>query len=200
VLADQISIAIENARLFASNQNALEAANRVYSDVSRAGWQQLMSNRQTEIGYISMAGDAILPATGQTGPEFVKAMRSGQVLLANDGTTLHVPIKIRDSVIGAIRLEKQKGSAWSVNDVATAKAISEQLGTSLESARLYNETNRKALREHLLGEISTKIGASSQRETILRTAVEELGRSIPGSEVIIQFENTDEQVGKHKNI
>jgi GAF domain-containing protein/HAMP domain-containing protein len=197
VLADQIAIAIENARLFASTQAALETANRAYSGISQLGWQNLLSESDTEIGYVSLAGSSIQPVAGQTSPEFLKTIRSGQPVLSNEDTTLHLPITVRSNVIGAIRLDKQKRRKWSAEDIVTANTLMEQLASALDSARLYSETSRRAVRESLLGDISAKIGASSQWDTILRTAVEELGRAIPGSEVVIQFQD-DKTVDKQK--
>jgi GAF domain-containing protein/HAMP domain-containing protein len=198
VLANQIAIAIENARLFANTQAALEAASHAYGDISRLGWQNLLSEHEAEIGYISFTESNILPVEDRASPEFLKTIRGGQAVLTNEDLTLHLPIKVRGNVIGAIRLDKQKGRKWSADDISTANNFLEQLGAALESARLYDETSRRAVRERLLGEISTKIGASSQRDTILRTAVEELGRAIPGSEVVIQFQDYDEAAVKQK--
>ncbi len=186
VLADQIAIAIENARLFASTQTALEAASRAYGDISRLGWQHLLSERETEIGYVSLAESDTLPVSEQASPEFLKAIKSGQAVLANENASLHLPIKTRGSVVGAIRLDKQKGEKWSVDDISTANTLSEQLGAALESARLFEETSNRAARERTVSDISTKIRATTDPQTMLVTTIEELKKVLGTNDIQIR--------------
>ena len=51
---------------------------------------------------------------------------------------------------------------------------------------------RRANKERAIGEISSKISASVNMRNVLQTAVEELGRAIPGSEVLIQLQTDPE--------
>jgi GAF domain-containing protein len=71
--------------------------------------------------------------------------------------------------------------------VALARALAEQLGTALESARLYNDISQRAEREFAISEIVSKIGSSIQLDTILRTTVQELGQVLGDTEVILQL-------------
>jgi len=188
VLADQISVAIENARLFSANQAALESSRRAYGDLSMKGWQHLLQARQANIGYVSFAEDRVAPATTETTPEFNQAMIKGQVVIADHDKTLYLPIRIRGQSIGAIRMDKhQEGDRWTPEDINMATTLAEQLGTALESARLYADTRQRAEREYIISDIASKIGASIQIDTILRTSVEELGRALQESEVSIQM-------------
>jgi GAF domain-containing protein/HAMP domain-containing protein len=190
VMADQIAIAIENSRLFAEGQAAIESARRAYGETSRAGWQRLLQTRKTEMGYISLPENRIAPVTGTTSPEFLQAMKSGKPTLANHDMTLYVPVQARGQSIGAIRLDKpEAGIKWTPEDIQTASELSEQLGTALESARLYNEISERAERESAISEISAKIGASVQIDTILRTTVQELGQALSETEVTLQLGN-----------
>ena len=191
VLANQIAIAIENAELFASTQAALESTRRAYSEAGRAGWQRLLGESKTAIGYISAAG-AVSPISGEANPESIKSIKSGKPILANDNTTLHLPIKVREDVIGAVRLDKpQGGGRWTEDDIAVAITLSEQLGTALESARLYEQISTRAELELLIGEITANISSSIQYETIMRTTVEELGRTLGNVDVVLQLQSTD---------
>jgi hypothetical protein len=52
---------------------------------------------------------------------------------------------------------------------------------------------RRAARERAIGDISAKIGAVSNLESILQVAVEELGRKIGGAtEVSLEITNNDD--------
>lgn len=190
VLADQIAVAIENARLFSENQAALETARRAYGEMSLKGWQQKIQESRVDIGYMCFAEDKVIPVSGAASIDFQQALLSGKAFLSDDGAVLHLPIKIRGQSIGAIRMDKhQDGNRWTSEDVSMANSLAEQLGTALESARLYSDISQRAERESIISEIASKIGASIQIDTILRTSVEELGRALKDSEVTIQVGN-----------
>jgi len=61
------------------------------------------------------------------------------------------------------------------------EAAAERAALALETARLVESAQRRAARERAIGDISTKIGAVSNLESILQAAVEELGRKIGGA-------------------
>jgi GAF domain-containing protein/HAMP domain-containing protein len=190
VMADQIAIAIENSRLFEQSQAALESARRAYGETSRTGWQRLLQTKKTEMGYISLPENRIAQVVGTIAPEFLQAMKAGKPTLANNNMTLYMPVIARGETIGAIRLDKPEvGIPWTNEDIQTARELSEQLGTALESARLYNEISERAERESAISEISARIGASVQIDTILRTTVQELGQALSETEVILQLGN-----------
>ncbi len=69
----------------------------------------------------------------------------------------------------------------------------ERAALALENARLVQSAQRRAARERAIGDISTKIGAVSNLESILQVAVEELGRKIGGAtEVSLEITNNDD--------
>ncbi|MBN2387732.1 MAG: GAF domain-containing protein [Anaerolineales bacterium] len=188
VLADQIAVAIDNARLLEESQSAIEAARRAYGEISQASWQRLIREQEETIGYISAAEGDIHPAGSDTTAEFLQALTSGKPVLSDDQTTLQVPILIRGEAIGAIRLDRPEESGpWTSGDIAAAGNLADQLSTSLESARLYDETSRRAERERILGEISARMSTSMHMNTILETATAEIGRVFSDSEVVLQL-------------
>jgi GAF domain-containing protein/HAMP domain-containing protein len=187
VLADQIAIAIENARLFSENQVALEMAQRAYGNISTQGWQRLLRERMDSVGFVSLVEGQAVPVSENSSSGLQKAIQTGQNVLENNGTVLHVPVKIRGLSIGALRMEKPAGSAtWTPEAIAMADALSVQLSAALDSARLYTEIRQRADREFLISEITSKLGSSIRLDSILRTAVEELGNALGDSEITLQ--------------
>ena len=57
----------------------------------------------------------------------------------------------------------------------------------MESARLYRESQQRAARESLVSDISARISAHSNMETILRETVQELGQTIGNASVTFQL-------------
>ena len=71
-------------------------------------------------------------------------------------------------------------------DIITA--ILERAAIAMENARLLEESQRLASKEAKIGEVTAKISSWINMRNVLQTAVEELGRALPGSEVVIQFQ------------
>jgi len=57
----------------------------------------------------------------------------------------------------------------------------------LESARLYKESQQHAARESLISDISARISAISNTETIVRETVQELGQTLVNASVTFQL-------------
>jgi|GEM_PF-1102684 len=133
---------------------------------------------QPEIGYRCTISGKISEATGSWSPYLLQARYTGKTILP-DPMTLALPIKIREQVHGVIKLCKPGGvETWSKDEIEMAETLSERLGAAIESARLYEETRRRAERERLTSEIIAKMRASNDPRTILQTAAYELRRAL----------------------
>jgi GAF domain-containing protein len=155
--------------------------------VSRSGWQKLLQHKK-EVGYISTGGSVVTPLLSDADPEYYKAVQTSKPVLSKDQSILYMPILVRAQAIGALRLGKsESGQTWTDEDIQTASIITEQVGTALESARLYADISERAERESAISDITAKIGASVDLDMILRTAVGELGNALGDTEVILQL-------------
>jgi GAF domain-containing protein len=180
LLADQVAIAIENARLFTENQTSLEASKRAYGDLSRDAWGTLLRTRP-ELGFLCTVQDAINQVQGDW-PEDMMAARLNNQVMHIDQKTIAIPIRIRDQVTGAVRLRKpDEAGQWTEKEIDLMQTITDQLSVALESARLYQETIRRAERERLAGEITSHLRSSNDPQTILQTAVQELRQALQAS-------------------
>jgi GAF domain-containing protein len=187
ILANQVAVAIDNAQLFSANRKSLESLQRAYGALSSEGWQKVL-RAQPELGYHAGAGGAPAPSSGEWSPEMIAARRQEQVVLADD-FTLAVPIRIREQPVGVVRLRKpQEAGAWRADEIALVQTLSDRLSTALESARLYEETRRRAERERLTSEITARIRASNDPQTILQTAAHELRKALQAdrAQLVIQ--------------
>jgi hypothetical protein len=82
-----------------------------------------------------------------------------------------------------------KGHQWTEDEIAIVRATAERVALAAENARLVLESQKKAAKEQVIGEISSKIGASINLDNILQTTLREMGRILPGAEISIQVEN-----------
>jgi nitrate/nitrite-specific signal transduction histidine kinase len=183
-MADQVAVALDNARLFAASQAALETTRRAYGELSRQGWEQLI--RSQPLGYLRTLHETHL-AEGPWQPEMVQATQTGQIV-QDHGSTVAAPIKVRDQVLGVIRLRKPTGAeTWTLEETALLKTLTEQLGVALDSARLYQDSQRRAAREQLTRQITDNIRAASSVEDAMQRAVGELARVLDTAELVARI-------------
>jgi GAF domain-containing protein len=76
--------------------------------------------------------------------------------------------------------------------------VSDRLALALENARLLQDSLRRAAKEQKIGQVTTRIGATINMRNMLQTAVEELGRALPGSDVVIQFQQRGNGAAKDR--
>ncbi len=192
-LADQVAVAIDNARLFQQAQESLEAERRAYGQLSREAWRELLRARRDLEAYSTGHGTG--PAGDLWRPEMQTALQTGEITLGNGGgqargQALAIPVKVRGRVVGVIDGRKPDGSAWKTEEVDLLRTLTEQLGVALDSARLYEDTQRRAARERLTGQIATRLRETLDIETVLATAAQELrdALGIDAAEVWIEPE------------
>ncbi len=193
ILADQLATAVQNARMLRDTQEALFAARKATGEASQQGWQTLLQDINTT-GYIGLTHGEIIPAAKKLDDSTKQALNNGDYVVSEDKHTINIPVITRGQTIGMLRLTKpSQAEPWTPDEIADVEALSDQISNALDSARLYNDAQRRAVRERTISEIATSIGASTDIEAIMRTAVAELGRQISGAKVAIELSTDMEQ-------
>jgi GAF domain-containing protein len=170
ILADQAAIAIQNARSFEQSRQAIHEAEVAYRQMTGQTWHQVAARKKV-VGY-EYDGAAPKPIT-----EAVK-----------DDLAFNIPLRLRGQTIGNFKLTAtEPDRKWSEDELAVARAAAERTALTLETARLLEESQRRAARERTIGEISNTVSSSTDMEEILRNAVQELGRRMDGAEVILEL-------------
>lgn len=191
VLADQLGVAIERARLLQQVEEYLKEIRRVSGDSTRDSWKSLaergmLKNKgyrfdNVRIQPVNAAHDLGVSAM-QSGKSIIQQedgiSQSGQALAA-------IPVKLRGQSIGVITVRLKEG--YTANTISTLEQAVERLASSLESARLFEEARLRADREQAISHVTTAISSAPEFDAILRTTVEEIGRSLGNAEVSIQL-------------
>ena len=166
-IADGLASAIENARLFAATQSSLEEIRTLHRQYLEQAWRLETALR----------GEIIYSFENQPqAPD--KAAAQGQSLV--------MPIRLRDQVIGSLTLEPgdigsqpdDEGREWTSEELSLIESVTNQAALALENARLLEETRRKVDLEHTATNITSKLWASADVETILQTVLQELSVSL----------------------
>ena len=191
-MADLVSAAIDNARLYTETEAALQSARRAYSERAREDWLDLLQSHPGLSFRSDYSGTS--PVTGNWTPAMERAWGEGKPVLipaeqTEDGIPkLAIPIKVRDNVIGVIQANKPSDTPiWTTDEQTMLEAIVEQIGLSLDSARLYEETQLRAETERVIGEVSSRMRETLDIETVLQTAVRELRAVLDLAEVEIRM-------------
>ena len=187
-LADQVAIAIQNGHSYETTQQLLEEAQKTSGAYVRDSWRILQS-REEYIGYL-MSENTLKPLNRPiTSTQIDKVMLSNESIVESGKTaTLAIPIRLRDEVIGVIDIRTTEEHMWDPDEVDITRAVAERLSLALETSLLLQITQRRAQIERATSEISGKISSSTQFDSILRTAAEELSRILGGSEVLVQIQ------------
>lgn len=176
ILADQVSIAIQNSRSYQQIQEALAHAKIASMQASNQQWSQFLTRTPVE-GYYFNGVD-------------IKSLKPSDKQRAH---SLSVPIMLRGTRIGTLKLSTADSNRmWTDDEVDIAKATAERTAIAIENARLLEESKKRETKERTIGEISAKIGSSSNLESILEIAIRELGNNLPETDIAIQFKNNQE--------
>ncbi|NIV29049.1 MAG: GAF domain-containing protein, partial [Anaerolineae bacterium] len=133
-LADQVAIAISNARLVRRVQESLELERRAYGQMSMEAWRDLI---RTGIGPGQRYDpQRILPNVSPWQAEMAPAEMEGQPVPGRAdgaGPAMAIPLKVREQVIGVLDAYKPPGSSdWTGDEVALFQALVDQLGAALD--------------------------------------------------------------------
>ena len=198
ILADQVAIALDNARLFAESQDTLNTMQTIYGEMSQEAWKKLL-HEQTAIAYRGdIQGISVLPETrnmdGDTSAyQAQQNVPSASETRTNDGeqSSLEIPITVRGNVIGVLDTHKTADNPmWKPEEVAIVQTVADQLGLALESAQLYRESQYRAERERLVSQITAQMRESLDVDTVLQTAAREMLRALGLQDIAIHLGET----------
>jgi GAF domain-containing protein/PAS domain-containing protein len=175
ILANQVSVTIQNTRLYEENITALENAEKAYRQLTGETWREVLKSQALK-GYV------------------YDGVSSQPLTRSLSGHSISIPVIVRGQNIGALKLEAlETDREWTDDELAMMKAAAERAALALENARLLADSRKRAAKERVIGEISARIGVQSDVDKLLKTAVLELNRSLPGTDIAIQFQREQEE-------
>jgi GAF domain-containing protein len=187
-LADQVAIAISNARLVRRVQESLETERRAYGQMSLEAWRNLL---RTGIGPGQRYDpQRILPTGGPWREEMVQAAKEGRAVLGQDGprATNAIPLRVREQVIGVLDAHKPAGTGtWTDDEESLFQALVDQLGVALDGARLYQDAQRRATQDRVLSEVAGRMRETLDMDAVIKTAVREIGEALGIADVEVRM-------------
>ncbi len=191
-LADQVAVAINNTRLLSQLEASLEAERKLSGEITRQAWQRL-SRSESELAFVSDIS-GVAPFDDWE-PLMKRAVQTGEIVSDSGGESayvLAVPIRVRDQVVGVIDGRKPDGTPWTEGEIDLLQTLTEQLGAALESARLYQNTQRRVVREQILSEITGRMRETLDMDSVMQTALQEMGKALDVAEIKLRMRDFGE--------
>jgi len=191
VLADQVSMAINNALLFEDLQSSLDAERRAFSQISREAWRDYF-RQAGSIGF-RYTNDRVIQTEPHWPEDMIEAFKTQKIVRSEtEKPTLSIPIIASGEAIGVIRMAKDAGQfGWTEDETELVQTLTDRISQAVESARLFQATQQQAAQEQLSSEISTKFRQTLDIDSVLKTAVKELGSAFNAREVVIRMASNE---------
>jgi sensor domain CHASE-containing protein/GAF domain-containing protein len=176
-MADQIAVALENARLFQQSETTLKELEMVNRLLAREGWQGQLS-QPTSIRRV----------------EFSPARMSATHLLSQP---LTLPLELRGQQIGRLLISREGGGDWSEDEVETIQAIALQTVLAADNARLIEQTQRALDETRVLYETSREITSAGEISEVLAAVLDNLARTGVHGSAIAMFDAPTREQATH---
>lgn len=170
-MADQIAIALENARLLNESKIVISQLEIISNENTRRNWKSELAVDAPSFRY---------SVTGVQPIEKPFAIQGKNVI--------DIPIVLRGQKIGHISLQrKAKFQKWSAQEEAIANDVAAQTALALENIRLVERTRERADREQAISNISARIRETLDLDIVLRTSAREIQRALNLQEAEIRL-------------
>lgn len=191
-LADQLAVAIENARLLEELRNSLKESRSLYKNYTRETWSRATRGRkipgyQFDLSQINsfntdlpdeirtrLLEGHVIPLQGRQSGQS-EAIPSTNQTIPGDGSVLLAPLIMYNQLIGVLGVENNDPEhAWSSEEIALIEAVSNQVSLTLDNARLVEETQLRSEQIRLLQEITAAAASHIKLNELLEVVIQRL--------------------------
>ena len=98
-----------------------------------------------------------------------------------------LPLVAAGQVIGLLMVASRQLHTWTEAEVRTLRSLSTQVASAVENARLFQQVRARAAREQALNQMTANFARSLNVDSVLQSAVRELGKSLQVTEVAVHL-------------
>ncbi len=180
ILAELVSIAIQNAKLYEQMDRSLAEAEAASSQFFSQNWARLSQESQIAGYRYTAEGTSMISLNEIDSPS------------PSERKHVQVPIVIHGLEVGELSISVPETETIKSNQMDLARAVA----VIAENARLFDETRRRAERERLVSDITTKIRGTNDPQEMINTAVKELREALKVSRIEITQQRTPPSNGE----
>ncbi|MBC7225968.1 MAG: GAF domain-containing protein [Thermoflexales bacterium] len=168
IVADQLAIAIQNARLFEQFRENLRQMEAIQSRYIRQEWGAYLSRRPEEpLGYLYDL-ETLSPLSHPLPIPVVDMPPDRPVIMEHDGRSLLLaPVMVGRQPVGWLGLEETGPRAWTEDELALITTVQEGLALALENRRLFEQTQQALAETEMLYQASAELNAAQSYDEIL---------------------------------
>lgn len=208
-LADQIAIALENARLIEQvrqqanenlyllqqeqqNRQEIERLNR---ELMQSAWRDyVVSSTVAPHQRIDLQTQTVVPhAPISSISAKTFELAEVQIETLTDKTIVTVPIKTQGVAVSVLEFELKGQPTLTAATREALNTLGERVGLIAENVRLFETTQQVAASREQLNQISSQMQGLTTIETLLKVAVAELGQTLGAQAGFIRLVATDQQ-------
>jgi GAF domain-containing protein/HAMP domain-containing protein len=190
VMTDQLSIALERTRLLQQVETSLQELERTYSQFTAEAWRSFARSGQFASGYkfdsVRLESITEMPREAKAALERGTGSISRSTDKKTGLQTAIVPIRLRGQTIGVVNIRFQ-GNDVPEESLAMVEQAADRLAIALETARLLAEARQRAQRDSLISELSGRVRATLDLDTVLKTAAQELQQAFQLKEAEVRL-------------
>jgi GAF domain-containing protein/HAMP domain-containing protein len=155
LVANQVAVALENARLFEETQSSLEQLDSLVRRQTAENWEELLE---------VIAQDKEAKFAEYAGARYPEAVVDG-------GDNMETAIAVRGQVVGKLNVLAEKPQAWSTDDREVLEAVADEVAVALEQMRLLEELQRRAAQLQTAAEVARDASGLLDVDTLLSRTV-----------------------------
>lgn len=163
-LADQVSLAIQNARLFDQSARLLSESEALQRQYLRTQWSNVAREEGVSGFKYSVTGTVPIDGTESAAPA------------DGERREVSVPILLRGEHIGTLAVQLGRDERMGADQMDLIKAVAERVALSAENARLFDETQKRATALQSLNEMGRVVSQQIELKGVLLAAYEQLRR------------------------
>lgn len=211
-LADQIALAIDNARQYETIQST-QAENRRLAEEMRANqrtverlnqqltgrvWSEYLRGRSQPLAYTIDLQSGQVDNFADWTDALAEAGRTNQIVNHPGAGTeagfgppvapnvIALPISVRGQAVGSVEFELEPGQTLTAEQISAIQQVIERMGLSADNVRLFEEAQRLARREALISAISGRLQSAASVDSVLSTAAQNLADVLNAQRVAIR--------------
>ena len=185
IMADQLSVAIQNASLVSDLQSRIAETRQLYQRYAHESWSASRLGEKANGYEYDMI--SISPMQTPLPEEILEKLSDGQPVISKEGngenglkkSVIYAPLMMYNHLIGVVGLEEQSGDRnWTEEEISVLQTITNQIALALDNSRLLEETQNRSDQIRLLQEVTSIAASQAKLVDLLDLVAEKLQQEL----------------------